>query len=174
MDEETMRGIYGGFETRLNKYGQGITVAKNSMKTLHSLIARWTSKDKRKMGKSAELGSDESKDEEDEGYYLDKGKNLLSRMWSREEREKRKRNEDRNDNRRCNNNERNNNVNSSSSEDGEDNISGGGSRERSDKKQQGWKGNNSDSPGKVTRGSKRGESGNPGTRTMRVRNKELK
>ena len=40
------------------------------------------------------------------------------------------------------------------------------------KKQQGRKGNKSDSLGKVTRGSKRGESGNPGTRMMRVRNKE--
>jgi hypothetical protein len=49
------------------------------------------------------------------------------------------------------------------SEDGEDNVSGGSSRERLDKRQQGRKGNNSDSPGKVTRGSKRGESGNTGT-----------
>ncbi len=63
-------------------------------------------------------------------------------------------------------------MNSSNSEDGENNVSGGGSRERLDKRQQGWKGNKSDSPGKVTRGSKRGESGNPGTRTMRVRNKK--
>ncbi len=55
---------------------------------------------------------------------------------------------------------------------GEDNVSGGGSRERLDKRQQGRKDNKSDSPGKVTRGSKRGESGNPGTRTIRVRNKE--
>jgi hypothetical protein len=89
-----MRGIYGGFETWLNKYGKEITVAKNSMKILHSIIARWTSKDKRKLGKSAEPGSDESKDKEDKGHCLDKGNNLLSRTWSREEREKQKRNED--------------------------------------------------------------------------------
>ncbi len=63
-------------------------------------------------------------------------------------------------------------MNSSNSEDGEDNVSGGISRERLDKRQQGWKGNKNDSPGKVKRGSKRGESGNPGTRMMRVRNKE--
>ncbi len=63
-------------------------------------------------------------------------------------------------------------MNSSNSEDGEDNVSGGGSRERLDKRQQGWKGNKSDSPGKVTRSSKRGESGNTGIITMRVRNKE--
>jgi hypothetical protein len=170
-DKETMRGIYGGLETWLNKYGKEITAAKNSMKTLHSVIARWTSKDKRKLGKGAEPESNESEDKEDKGYCLDKGNNLLSRTWSREEREKQKRNEDRNDNRRCNNNKRNNNVNSSNSEDGEDKVGGGGSRERF-KRQQGRKGNKSDIPGKVTRGGKRGESGNPGTRTMRVRNKE--
>jgi hypothetical protein len=39
-DKEVLRGIYGGFETWLNKYGKEITVAKNSMKTLHSVIAR--------------------------------------------------------------------------------------------------------------------------------------
>jgi hypothetical protein len=43
--EEMMKGIYGGFETWLNKYGKEITVAKNSNKTLHSVMARWTSKD---------------------------------------------------------------------------------------------------------------------------------
>jgi hypothetical protein len=133
-DEETMRGIYGGFETWLNKYGKKITVAKNSMKTLHSVIARWTSKDEGKSGKSAEPESIESEDKEDKGYCLDKGNNLLSRTWLREEREKQKRNKDRNDNRQCNKNERNNNVNSSDSEDGEDNVSGSGSRERLDKR----------------------------------------
>jgi hypothetical protein len=39
-DEETMRGIYGGVEIWLNKYGKEIMFAKNSMKTLHSVIAR--------------------------------------------------------------------------------------------------------------------------------------
>jgi hypothetical protein len=145
------------------------------MKTLHSVIARWTSKHEHKSGKSAESESNESKVEEDEGYCLDKGTNLLSRTWSREEMEKQTRNKkDRYDNRRCNSNERKNNVNSSNSEDSEDKVSGGGSRERLDKRQQGWKGNKSDSPGIGMRGSKRGESGNPGTKTMRVRNKEYK
>ncbi len=72
-DKETMRGIFGGFETWLKKYGKEITVAKNSMKTLHSVLARWTLKDKCKSGKSAEPESDESKDKEDKGYCLDKG-----------------------------------------------------------------------------------------------------
>ncbi len=65
-------------------------------------------------------------------------------------------------------------MNSSNSEDGEDIVSGGSTRERLDKRQQSRKGNKNDSPRKVTRGSKRGDSGNPGTITMRVRNKELK
>jgi hypothetical protein len=84
-DKETMRGIYGGFETWLNKYGNEITVAENSMKTLHSVIARRTPKDERKLGKSAQLESNEREDKEDKGYCLDKGKNLLSRMWLRDE-----------------------------------------------------------------------------------------
>jgi hypothetical protein len=75
-------------------YGKEITVAKNSMKTLHSVIARWTSKDKRKLGKSAETESIESKDKEDKGYCLDKGNNLLRRK----EREEQRRNKDKNDN----------------------------------------------------------------------------
>jgi hypothetical protein len=129
-------------------------------------------KDERKSGKSAEPESDEGKVAEDEGYCSDKGTNLLIRIWLREEREKQTRNEDRYDNRRCNSNERKNNMNSSNSEDGENDVSGSGSRERLDKRQQRWKDNKSDSPGKVTRGSKKGESGNPGTRMMRARNKE--
>ncbi len=94
-----MRGIYGGFETWLNKYGKKMTVAKNSMKTVHSVIARWKSKNKRKLGKSAEPESNESKVEEDKGYCSDRGTNLLSRAWLREEREKQTRNKDRYDNR---------------------------------------------------------------------------
>ncbi len=78
-NKEMMKGIYGGFETWLNKYGKEITVAKKSNKTLHSVMARWTSKDEHKLGKSVESESDESKDKEDKGYYSDKGNNLLSR-----------------------------------------------------------------------------------------------
>jgi hypothetical protein len=133
-----MRGIYGGFETWLNKYGKEITVAKNLIKTLHSVIARWTLKDECKLGKSAELESNESEVEEDKGSCSDKGTNLLSRTWSRE---KRARNNDRYDNRWCNSKKRKNNMNSSNSEDGEDSVSGRGSRERLAKRQQGWKGN---------------------------------
>jgi hypothetical protein len=40
-----MQMMYGGFESWLNKYGKDITVGKNSNKTLHLVMARWTSKD---------------------------------------------------------------------------------------------------------------------------------
>ncbi len=56
-------------------------------------------KDDCKSGKCAGPESNESKDEEDNGYCSDKGNNLLSRTWLREEREKQKMNKDRNDNR---------------------------------------------------------------------------
>ena len=163
-----MKGINGGFETWLNKYGKEITATKNSNKTLHSVMARWTSKDVRKLGKSVELESNESKDKEDKGYCSDKGNSLLSRTWSREEREKQKRNEDRNVNRQNNNNRRNNNVNSGDSEDGEDNGNSSGSKDKIDKRWKGRKGNERDSAEKVTRSSTRGESSSPGT-SLQVR-----
>jgi hypothetical protein len=106
-NKEMMKGIYGGFKNWLNKYGKEVTVAKNFKKTLHSVMARWTSKDECKSGKSAESESDECKDKEDKGYCSDKSNNLLSRTWSREERERQKRNKDRNVNRQTNNNKRN-------------------------------------------------------------------
>jgi hypothetical protein len=134
-----MKGIYDGFETWLNKYGKEITVAKKSNKTLHSIMARWTSKDERKLGKSVESKSNESKDDKDEGYCSDNGNNLLSRTWSREERERQKRNEDRNVNRQSDNNKRNNNLNISNSEDSEDNVNSSSSRDKINKRQKGRK-----------------------------------
>ncbi len=108
---------------------------KNSSKTLHSIMARWTSKNERKLERDAESESDESKDKKDKGYCSDKGNNLLSRTWSREEREKQKRSKDRNVNRQTDNIKRNNNVNSSNSEDGEDNVNSSVSRDKIDKRQ---------------------------------------
>ncbi len=55
---------------------KGDNTCKNSNKTLHSIMARWTSKDKHKSGKSVESESNESKDKEDEGYCSDKGNNF--------------------------------------------------------------------------------------------------
>jgi hypothetical protein len=71
-----MRVIYEGFEYWLNEYGKEMTVAKNSHKTLHSVLARWTSKDKHNLEKIAETKDVDSKDdEEDEEYSSDKGSN---------------------------------------------------------------------------------------------------
>ncbi len=83
--------VYGGFERWLNKYGKNITVGKNSNKTLHSVMVRWTSKDNDMSRKSLELECNISK-EEDKGYCSNKGYNLLNKTWSREERDKEKRN----------------------------------------------------------------------------------
>jgi hypothetical protein len=84
--------MYGGFESWLNKYGKDITVGINSNKTLHSVMARWTSKDNDMLRKTLELECNISKEEEeDEGYCSNKGYKLLSKMWLREERDKEKR-----------------------------------------------------------------------------------
>ncbi len=83
-NKETMRVIYEGFENRLNEYGKKMTGAKKSNKTLHSVLARWTSMDKRNLEKIAEMEDVDSKDDkEDEGYSSDKGSNLLSKRWSK-------------------------------------------------------------------------------------------
>jgi hypothetical protein len=85
--------MYGGFESWLNKYGKDITVGKNSNKTLHSVMVRWTLKDDDMSRKTLELDRNIGKEEEeDKGYCSDKGYNLLSKTWSREESKKEKRN----------------------------------------------------------------------------------
>jgi hypothetical protein len=127
-----MRVIYEGFENWLNEYGKEMTVAKNSNKTLHSVLARWTSKAKRNLEKIAETEDVDSKDdEEDEGYSSDTGSNLLSKRWSKRDRENQKRSDEHN----------------------EDHV---GTKERLDKKRmkRGQKGNNSS--------SRREEYGSPG------------
>ncbi len=92
-DDEKMQMMYGGFEIWLNKYGKDITVRKNSNKTLHSVMARWTSKDNDMSRKTLELECNISKEEEeDKGYCSNKGYNLLSKTWLREEKNKEKRN----------------------------------------------------------------------------------
>jgi hypothetical protein len=83
--------MYGEFENQLNMYGKTITVGKSN-KTLHSVLARLTSKDNDKSRKTLESECDGSKEEEEEGYNSDRGYNLLSKTWSREEREKQNRN----------------------------------------------------------------------------------
>ncbi len=66
---------------------------KNCNKSLHFVMARWTSKDNDMSRKTLELECNISKEEEeDNGYCSNKGYNLLSKMWSREETDKEKRN----------------------------------------------------------------------------------
>ncbi len=85
--------MYGGFESWLNKYGKDITVGKKINNTLHLVMAWWTLKDNDITRKTLELECNISKEEEEEdGYCSDKGYNLLSKTWSREERDKEKRN----------------------------------------------------------------------------------
>jgi hypothetical protein len=83
--------MYVEFENWLNMYGKNITVGKSN-ETLHLVLARWTSKDDDKLRKTVESKCNGSEEEEEERYNSDRGYNLLSKMWSREEREKQNRN----------------------------------------------------------------------------------
>ncbi len=78
----------------MNMYGKNIMVEKSN-KTLHSVLARWTSKDDDKSRKTVESEYVGSKEEEEEGYNSDRGYNLMSKTWLREEREKQNRNKGR-------------------------------------------------------------------------------
>ncbi len=93
-DNEKKQMIYGEFENWLNMYGKNIMLGKSN-KTLHSVLARWTSKDDDKSWKTVESKCIGSKEEDGEGLNSDRGYNLLSKMWSREEREKQNRNKGR-------------------------------------------------------------------------------
>jgi hypothetical protein len=93
-DNEEKQMMYGEFENWLNMCGKNIMVG-TSNKTLHSVLARWTSKDDGKLRKTLESECIGSKEEEEEGYNSDRDYNLLSKTWSREEREKQNRNKGR-------------------------------------------------------------------------------
>jgi hypothetical protein len=56
-----MRGIYEEFEHWLNGYRKEMTVAKNTNKTFHSIMARWTAKGKRNSDINAETEGIDSK-----------------------------------------------------------------------------------------------------------------
>ncbi len=86
--------MYGEFENWLNMYGKNIMVGKSN-KTLHSVLVRWTLKDDDKSRKTVESKCVQSEEEEEEGYNSDRGYNLLSKTWLREEREEQNRNKGR-------------------------------------------------------------------------------
>ncbi len=89
LDNEKKQMMYGELENWLNMYGKNITVAVGkSHKTLHLALVRWTLKDDDKSRKTAESKCNGSKEEEEEGYNSDRGYGLMSKRWSREEREK--------------------------------------------------------------------------------------
>ncbi len=90
-DNEKKPMMYGEFENWLNMYGNNIAKGKSN-KTLYSVLVRWTLKDDDKLRKTVESECDGSKEEEEEGYNSERGYNLLSTMWLREEREKQNRN----------------------------------------------------------------------------------
>ena len=87
-NETIMIELYSGFAAWLNKYGRTIIVAKNSTKSLHSVLA---TKMVKKMNKHVDDKStdsereNESDEEEEDGYCSDKGSNRLSMTWSKEE-----------------------------------------------------------------------------------------
>ncbi len=54
-DDEKMQMMYGWFESWLNKYGKDITIGKNSHKTLHLVMGRWTLQDNYMLRKTLEL-----------------------------------------------------------------------------------------------------------------------
>ncbi len=64
-DNEKKRMLYGEFENWLKMYGKDITVGKSN-KTLHLVLARWTSKDDDKSRKTVESECSGIKDEEEE------------------------------------------------------------------------------------------------------------
>jgi hypothetical protein len=90
-NETIMIELYSGFAAWLNKYGRTIIVAKNSTKSLHSVLATRMVK---KMNKHVDDKStdsereNESDEEEEDGYCSDKGSNRLSMTWSKEEMER--------------------------------------------------------------------------------------
>ena len=85
--------MYGASENLLNEYSKDIKVGKSN-KTLHLVLARWITKDDNMPTKTGEAKCDGSGEEEEEGYNTDRGNNLLSKTWSREERERQNRNND--------------------------------------------------------------------------------
>lgn len=87
-DETVMMELYSGFSAWLNKFGRDIIVAKNSTKSLHSVIATRMIKKVNKDDDDKSTDSEkenESDWEEEDGYCSDRGSNRLSLNWSKEE-----------------------------------------------------------------------------------------
>ena len=94
-DETIMADLYQGFDKWLNTYGRKIIVSKTSSKSLYSVLAMWMAKDNEdnnSLGGTKEVESNiGSDDDEEEGYFSDKGNNTLSIVFAKEDRERMKR-----------------------------------------------------------------------------------
>jgi hypothetical protein len=83
-DETTIKDLYRGFDKWLHTYGHEIIVSKTLSKSLHLVLARWIAKDNTNNNQGLEAGTDKvesidgSDDDEEDGYFLDKGNNTLS------------------------------------------------------------------------------------------------
>jgi hypothetical protein len=90
-DETIMKDLYRGFDKWLNTYGREIIVSKTLSKSLYSVLARWIAKDDENNNNGLE-GTEEvesingSDDNEEEGYFSDKGNNTLSIIFANEDR----------------------------------------------------------------------------------------
>jgi hypothetical protein len=96
-DETIIKDLYRGFDKWLITYGREIIVSKTLSKSLHLVLARWIAKDDTNNNHGLEAGTDEvesidgSNDDEEDGYFLDKGNNTLSIIFAKDDRERMKR-----------------------------------------------------------------------------------
>jgi hypothetical protein len=83
-DETIIKELYWEFDKWLHTYGRGIIVSKTSSKSLHSVLARYITKNDTNNNQGLEAGTDGvesingSDDDEADGYFSDEGNNTLS------------------------------------------------------------------------------------------------
>ena len=93
-DETIIKDLYRGFDKWLHTYGREIIVSKTSSKSLHLVLARWIAKDNTNNYQGLEAGTDEvesidgSDDDEEDGYFSDKGNNTLSIIFAKDDMER--------------------------------------------------------------------------------------
>ena len=93
-DEAIIKELYRGFDKWLHTYGREIIVSKTSSKSLHSVLARYITKDDTNNNRGVEAGTDGvesidgSEDDEEDGYFSDKGNNTLSIIFAKDDMER--------------------------------------------------------------------------------------
>jgi hypothetical protein len=96
-DETIIKDLYRGFDKWLHTYGREIIVSKTSSKSLHLVLARWIAKDNTNNTHGLEAETDKvesidgSNDDEEDGYFSDKGNNTLSIIFAKDDMEMMKR-----------------------------------------------------------------------------------